>query len=107
MKHLVAIKLRVLFFFRPLYCLVRDDNDISMYNEYCKSSYGFSREMELRQAKDQGVAIMIKRGGVITGFAAGIGILGLAVAKSNKDLNALIGIADAIPVSLHLLETTK
>jgi hypothetical protein len=39
---------------------------------------------------------MIKRGGVITGFAAGIGILGLAVAKSSKDLNALIGIASAI-----------
>ena len=52
--------------------------------------------MELGQAKDQGVAIIIKRGGVITGFAAGIGILGLAVAKSNKDLNALIGIASAI-----------
>ena len=67
-----------------------------MCNEYCKSSYAFSRELELRQAKDQGVAIMIKRGGVITGFAAGIGILGLAVAKSNKDLNALIGIASAI-----------
>ena len=32
-----------------------------------------------RQAKDQGVAIMIKRGGVITGYAAGIGILGHAV----------------------------
>jgi predicted N-acetyltransferase YhbS len=70
--------------------LVRDDNDISMCNELCKSSYGFSREMELRQAKDRGVAIMIKRGGVITGYAAGIGILGHAVAKSNEELKTLI-----------------
>jgi len=47
--------------------LVRDDNDISVCNEHCKSVYGFSREMELRQAKDQGVATMIERDGVITG----------------------------------------
>jgi len=42
------------------------------------SSLPKSRQME-RQVKDQGVAIMIKRGGVITGYAAGIGILGHAV----------------------------
>jgi hypothetical protein len=48
---------------------VRDDNDISVCNELCKSVYGFSRELELRQAKDQGVASMIEREGVITGYA--------------------------------------
>jgi hypothetical protein len=42
------------------------------------SSLPKSGQME-RQVKDQGVAIMIKRGGVITGYAAGIGILGHAV----------------------------
>src|ERR687886_605455 len=31
--------------------LVRDDNDISMCNELWKSSYGFSREIQLREAK--------------------------------------------------------
>ena len=56
--------------------LVRDDNDISMCNELCKSIYGVPREMELRQAKDQGVATMIEGDGVITGYAAGIGIFG-------------------------------
>jgi GNAT superfamily N-acetyltransferase len=76
--------------------LVRDDNDISVCNEHCKSVYGFSREMELRQAKDQGVATMIERDGVITGYAAGIGIFGHAVAKSNEDLKALIANACAI-----------
>src|SRR5919198_2201361 len=76
--------------------LVRDDNDVSMCNELCKSSYGFSREMELRQAKDQGVATMIERDGVITGYAAGIGIFGHAVAESNEDLKALIANASAI-----------
>ena len=76
--------------------LVRDDNDISMCNELCKSVHGFSREMELRQAKDQGVASMIERDGVITGYAGGIGIFGHAVAKSNEDLKTLIANASAI-----------
>jgi predicted N-acetyltransferase YhbS len=76
--------------------LVRDDNDVSVCNELCKSVYGFSREFELHQARDQGVATMIKRDGVITGYAAGIGIFGHAVAKSNEELKALIGNASAI-----------
>ncbi len=76
---------------------VRDDNDISVCNELCKSVYGFSREMELRQAFDQGVATMIEGdGGVVTGYAAGIGIFGHAVAKSNEDLKTLIANASAI-----------
>jgi hypothetical protein len=76
--------------------LVRDDNDVSICNELCKSSYGFSREMELRQAKDQGVATMIERDGVITGYAAGIGILCHAVANTNEDLKMLIANASTI-----------
>jgi hypothetical protein len=61
--------------------LVGDDNDVSVCNDLCKSVHGFSRELELRQAKDQGVATMIERDGVITGYAAGIGIFGHTVAK--------------------------
>jgi GNAT superfamily N-acetyltransferase len=76
--------------------LVRDDNDISACNELCKSSYGFSREMELLQAKDQGVATLVERDGVITGYAAGIGILCHAVAKSNDDLKMMIANAPVI-----------
>ena len=76
--------------------LVRDDNDILMCKELCKSSYGFSREMELHQVKDQGVAFMVERDGVITGYAAGIGILCHAVAKSNEDLKMLIANASII-----------
>jgi GNAT superfamily N-acetyltransferase len=76
--------------------LVRDDKDISECNKLCKLAHGFSREMELRQAIDQGVATVIERGGDITGYAAGIGILCHAVAKSNEDLQALIANASAI-----------
>jgi predicted N-acetyltransferase YhbS len=76
--------------------LVRDDNDVSVCNELCMSVYGFSREMELRQAKDQGIATMIEQDGVVTGYAAGIGIFGHAVAKSNEELKELIANAFAI-----------
>jgi predicted N-acetyltransferase YhbS len=76
--------------------LVGDDNDVSVCNDLCKSVYGFSREMELRQAKDQDVATMIERDGVITGYAAGVGIFGHAVAKSNEDLKALFANASTI-----------
>jgi hypothetical protein len=63
---------------------------------FAKPVHGFSREMELRQAKYQGVATMIERDGVVTGYAAGIGIFGHAVAKSSEELRALITNASAI-----------
>jgi GNAT superfamily N-acetyltransferase len=75
--------------------LVRDEDDISLCNEICKSVIGFTRETELRQAKDQGVAIMVERDSVISGYAAGMGIMCHAVARSNEDLKALIANASA------------
>ncbi len=75
---------------------VRGDSDIFVCNELCKLAYGFSREMELRQAKDQGVATVIERNGAITGYAAGLGIFGHAVAKSNDDLKGLIANASSV-----------
>ncbi|MGA9318495.1 MAG: GNAT family N-acetyltransferase [Nitrososphaeraceae archaeon] len=75
---------------------VRNDNDVSVCNELCKSVHGFSMELELRQAKDHGVATMIEQDGIVTGYAAGLGILGHAVAKSNEELKALITNASAI-----------
>lgn len=71
---------------RPVF----DDDDVLVCNELCKAVLGFSRDMELRQAKDQRVATMIERGGIVTGYAAGIGILSHSVARSNEDLKALI-----------------
>jgi predicted N-acetyltransferase YhbS len=75
---------------------IHEENDIAACNGLCKSVHGFSREMELRQAKDQGVAALVERNGTITGYAAGIGLFGHAVARSNEDLRALIATAPAI-----------
>jgi predicted N-acetyltransferase YhbS len=71
--------------------------DISACNEICISVHGFSREKELRQALDQRVAtVNIDNTGNITGYAAGIGIFGHAVAKTNEVLKALVASASAI-----------
>lgn len=71
--------------------------DISACNEICISIHGFSREMELRQAIDQRVAtVNIDNGGNITGYAAGLGFLGHAVAKTNDVLKALVANSSAI-----------
>ena len=40
--------------------------------------------------KNQSIATLIEHGEIISGYAAGIGIFGHAVAKSNEDLIALI-----------------
>jgi hypothetical protein len=53
--------------------------------------------MELRQAIDQRVAIVnVDNSGGITGYAAGIGFFGHAVAKTNIVLKVLIANASAI-----------
>jgi predicted N-acetyltransferase YhbS len=71
--------------------------DISACNEICIAVHGFSREVELRQAIDQQVAsVNIDNTGNITGYAAGIGWLGHAVAKTNEVLKALVANSSAI-----------
>jgi predicted N-acetyltransferase YhbS len=74
-----------------------ESKDVSDCNEICISTHGFSRELELRQAIDQGVAhVAIDNTGCITGYAAGIGFLGHAVAKTNEVLKALVANTSAI-----------
>jgi len=75
---------------------VHDEGDISKCNDLCRSVHGFPREMELLQAKGQGLAIMAEREGAVTGYSAGLGIFGHAVAKTNNDLIAMIANAKSI-----------
>jgi predicted N-acetyltransferase YhbS len=72
-------------------------DDISACNQLCISVHGFSREMELRQGIDQGVAsLSIDDQGSITGYTAGLGFFGHTVAKTNEDLKALVSSPPAI-----------
>ncbi|MFL6309617.1 MAG: GNAT family N-acetyltransferase [Nitrososphaera sp.] len=74
-----------------------EPEDISACNEICLSVHGFSRAWELSQAIDQRVAtVNIDSSGSISGYAAGIGFLGHAVAKTNEVLKALIANSSTI-----------
>lgn len=71
--------------------------DVPACNQLCMSVHGFSREMELRQAIEQGIAsLSIDNQGNIAGYAAGIGFFSHAVAKTNENLKALVSSAPAI-----------
>ncbi|MDQ4072671.1 MAG: hypothetical protein M3162_00055 [Thermoproteota archaeon] len=52
--------------------------------------------MKLCLAINQGLATMVEREDSITGYLAGLGLFGHAVARSNKDLKALIADASSI-----------
>ncbi len=52
--------------------------------------------MELRQARNQGIATMVERENSITGYLAWLGLFGHAVACSNKDLKVLVANASSI-----------
>ena len=63
---------------------------------FSKSVHGFSREMELRQAKDQGVAIMIERDSAPTGYAPGIVFLIIQLQSQTESMKILIANASVI-----------
>jgi predicted N-acetyltransferase YhbS len=76
---------------------VAEPRDISACNQICISIHGFSRELELRHAIDQRVAsVALDSTDTISGYAAGIGFFGHAVAKTNEVLKALIANSSAI-----------
>ena len=77
-------------------CAVRPatEGDILAANRVCESVHGHSRAGELRDAINQGTAIVVERQGRISGYSSGLGYAGHAVAESNLDLEALIAAAD-------------
>ena len=72
-------------------------DDIPECNQLCVSVHGFSRELELRQAIEQGEAnLSIDKHGSISGYATGVGFFRHAVAKTNEGLKALVSSAPVI-----------
>jgi predicted N-acetyltransferase YhbS len=64
--------------------------DVDACNRLCLQVHGLQRELQLRGAIEQHVATVVECAGRVTGYAAGIGLLGHAVAETNDDLMALI-----------------
>ncbi len=57
--------------------------------------HGFNRAMELPSAIQQGTALVVERGGRITGYTTHMAFFGHATAETNLDMQALIASVDS------------
>lgn len=71
-------------------------DDLARCNTLCAGVHGFARDFELSDAIRQNVALVVERSGRLTGYAAGLGLRGHAVAETTEDLKTLISSAPRI-----------
>ena len=69
--------------------------DLEECNRLCRSVHGHERGGELRDAIQQGTAVVAERDGRIVAYSTSIGFFGHMVGESNADVEALIANADA------------
>jgi predicted N-acetyltransferase YhbS len=70
-------------------------NDVEACNALSRQVHGFDRGKELEQAIQQNTALVVERGGRITGYASALAFFGHATAETNPDLQALIASAES------------
>jgi GNAT superfamily N-acetyltransferase len=80
-------------------------SDIDRCNALCRTIHGFDRGGELRDAIEQKTAAVVEHLGRITGYTTFVGFFGHTVARSNRDLMALIAAAPEFPGPGFLLPT--
>ena len=68
-------------------------SDLEACNALCRRVHGHDRGGELRDAVQQGTAVVVERHGRITAYASAMAFFGHAVAESNSDLEAIIAAA--------------
>lgn len=78
-------------------CTVRpaEPTDLEACNLLSRRVHGFDRSAELTQAIEHKTAIVVERGGRITGYASSLAFFGHATAETNLDLQALIASAES------------
>ena len=70
-------------------------DDLAACSQLCVRVHGHTREGEVRDAIQQGMATVVEHGGRITGYTTVLAFFGHAVGETNTDLKALIGAAPA------------
>lgn len=70
------------------------EEDAETCNALCRQVHGFHRAGEVEEAIQRGTALVVEDGDEVTGYTTGVGFIGHAVGRSNKDLKALIASAD-------------
>jgi len=78
-------------------CTVRaaQTQDVGACNAIARQVHGFDRGQELSEAVQQSTAVVVERGGRISGYASSLSFFGHATAETNIDLQALIASADS------------
>jgi predicted N-acetyltransferase YhbS len=82
-----------------------EERDVKECNKLCRDVHGFDRDLELRDAIRARSASVVVHLEQITGYATAIGLFAHAVARSNRDLKALIGAATEFTGPGFLLPT--
>ncbi len=78
-------------------CTVRPARleDVGACADLSRRVHGFDRSRELPSAIERGEAVVVERGGRITGYASGLAFFGHSTAETNADLEALIASAES------------
>jgi GNAT superfamily N-acetyltransferase len=78
-------------------CVVRpaQSSDMDACNALSRRVHGYDRGAELAQARRQKTALVVERGGRITGYASALAFFGHATAETNLDMQALIASAES------------
>ena len=82
-----------------------EERDIKACNKLCRDVHGFDRDLELRDAIRARSASVVVHLQEITGYTTAIGFFAHTVARTNRDLEALIGAATEFPGPGFLLPT--
>ena len=69
--------------------------DVEACNALSRNVHGFDRGGDLSESVERGTALVVERGGRITGYASSLAFFGHATAETNVDLQALITSADS------------
>jgi GNAT superfamily N-acetyltransferase len=78
-------------------CVVRPakPDDADACNALSRQVHGFDRGVELAQAIEQGTALVVERGGRITGYTTHLAFFGHSTAETNADLQSLLASAES------------
>jgi len=69
--------------------------DLESCNALSREIHGFDRGRNLAEAIEHGTAVVVERGGRVTGYASALAFFGHATAETNLDLEALIASAES------------
>ena len=78
-------------------CTVRpaQSTDLDASKTLAIQVHGFDRGQELAEGIEHGTAVLVERGGRITGYSSLLGSFGHTIAETNLDMQALIASADS------------